>query len=78
MEDPPNADLSNTTVLVLGGRDHSYGPDGAKLANALAARGARVNFKELPSGHSLTGADVVEASVGPASSLVTRNRCPRH
>jgi phospholipase/carboxylesterase len=62
LENPPAADLADTGVLVLAGRDDPYGPEGAKLADALVSRGARVALKELPAGHALTGADAVEAS----------------
>jgi phospholipase/carboxylesterase len=80
LENPPAVDLADTGVLVLAGRDDPYGPDGAKLADALMALGARGELKELPAGHALTGADAVEASEwvrralswnpGPASSPV--------
>lgn len=62
LENPPAADLSDTSVLVLGGRDDPYAPHGADLANTLMAHGARVELKELSAGHELTGADVVEAA----------------
>jgi phospholipase/carboxylesterase len=49
-------------VLVLSGRDDPYAPNGTELADALAARSARVDLRELSAGHELTGADVTEAA----------------
>jgi phospholipase/carboxylesterase len=62
LENPPAADLSDASVLVLGGRDDPYGANVAELTGALMARGARVDLRELPAGHELVGADVVETS----------------
>jgi phospholipase/carboxylesterase len=62
LENPPAADLSDTSVLMLGGRDDPYAPKAAELANALTACGARVDFRELSAGHELAGEDVVETS----------------
>ncbi|HEY8566100.1 MAG TPA: VOC family protein [Beijerinckiaceae bacterium] len=62
LEDPPPADLAAASVLVVSGRDDPYAHHGTELADVLRARGARVESRELPAGHELTGADVVEAS----------------
>ncbi|GJD93992.1 VOC family protein [Methylobacterium iners] len=62
LENPPAADLSDTDVLVISGRNDPYARDGTELADALRARGARVDFRALLTGHELTGTDVTEAS----------------
>jgi phospholipase/carboxylesterase len=62
LENPPPADLSATSALVLGGRGDPYATHIAELANALVKSGASVDFRELSTGHELTGADVIEAS----------------
>jgi phospholipase/carboxylesterase len=59
---PPAADLSDTSVLVLSGRNDPYAPNAAELADALMARGAHVDFRELSAGHELAGADIIETS----------------
>jgi phospholipase/carboxylesterase len=74
LESPPAADLSDTSVLVLGGRDDPYGPEGAKLANALMARGAHVDFREILAGHELAGADVVEICEWVRQAFSLRSR----
>jgi phospholipase/carboxylesterase len=62
LEAPPAADLRGTSVLLIGGRDDPYAAHSVELANMLMARSALVEQKEVPAGHALTGADVVEAS----------------
>jgi phospholipase/carboxylesterase len=62
LENPPAADLSDSSVLVLSGRGDPYASNAAELANALMVRGARVDLRELSAGHELVGADVVEAA----------------
>ena len=62
LENPPAADLSDTSVLVISGRDDPYAPDVAELADALVARGALVVSREVSAGHELAGADVIETS----------------
>jgi phospholipase/carboxylesterase len=62
LENPPEADLSVTSVLVLKGRDDPFAHHVTELADALSARGARVDFRELSAGHELTDADVTETS----------------
>lgn len=78
LENPPDADLSASSVLVLSGRDDPYAPRATELVGALARRGARVTSTELPADHELIGADVIEASgwlrralVEPRSALMT-------
>lgn len=62
LENPPVADLSGTSVLVLNGRDDPFTRNAPALADALTARGARVNFRELPVDHELSAADVTETA----------------
>ena len=62
LENPPATDLSDTSVLVLSGRDDPYAPNGTELADTLMTRGALVDFRELSAGHELADADVIETS----------------
>jgi phospholipase/carboxylesterase len=62
LEDPPEADLSATSVLVLNGREDPFARNAPQLADAIDARGARVNFRELSAGHELAVVDVTETS----------------
>jgi len=62
LEDPPDADLSGTSVLVLSGLDDPYAGGAAELANALTARGASVEVRELPAAHEPVAADVTKTS----------------
>jgi phospholipase/carboxylesterase len=62
LENPPAADLSDTSVLVLRGRDDPYALNGAELADALVSRSALVDVRELSAGHELAGVDVIETS----------------
>ena len=62
LENPPAADLSDTSLLVLSGRDDPYALNGTELADTLMTRGARVDLRELSAGHELAGADVIETS----------------
>jgi phospholipase/carboxylesterase len=62
LDNPPAADLSDPSLLVLSGRGDPYALNGTELADTLIARGARVDSRELPAGHELTGADVIETS----------------
>jgi phospholipase/carboxylesterase len=62
LENPPDADLSGSSVLVLSGRDDSSALKATELVGALARRGARVTSTELSAAHELVGADVDEAS----------------
>lgn len=62
LEPPPAADIAGTDLLLLNGIDDPHTRNAPKLADALAARGARVEHHELPAGHELGGADVAAAS----------------
>lgn len=62
LKDPPEADLSATSVLVLNGRDDPFARNAPQLAGALKARGARAASLELPAGHELADVDVTETS----------------
>jgi phospholipase/carboxylesterase len=62
LENPPAADLSDTGVLVLAGREDPYAAKGPELTHALINCGAFVDFRELSAGHELVGADVIAAS----------------
>jgi phospholipase/carboxylesterase len=63
LSEPPRPDLSGVAIMILSGLDDPIIPrSGAeKLAQALAAAGARVERVELPAGHGLTPADVARA-----------------
>ena len=63
LAEPPRPDLSGIPVLILSGLNDPVIPrSGAeKLAQALAAAGARLERVELPAGHGLTQADVAHA-----------------
>jgi phospholipase/carboxylesterase len=56
------ADLSETRVLVLDGRDDPVVRDASTLADELRARGAKVESMTLEAGHDLSGADVTQAA----------------
>jgi phospholipase/carboxylesterase len=62
LENPPAADLSDTSVLVLGGLGDPYATQATELPNALVKRGAHVDVRQLSADHELVGADAVEAS----------------
>ncbi|HEV2553362.1 MAG TPA: VOC family protein [Bosea sp. (in: a-proteobacteria)] len=62
LEDPPEADMSATDVLVLNGREDPFARNAPQLADPLSAHGARVNFRELSAGHELADVDVTETS----------------
>jgi phospholipase/carboxylesterase len=62
VDDPPATDLSNVSVLVLGGEDDPFARDVPALADALRARGADVDSRELSGGHELGAADAIEAT----------------
>jgi phospholipase/carboxylesterase len=49
-------------VLVLNGRDDPFTRNGPAVADALAAHGAQVDFRELSAAHELSTADVTEAA----------------
>ncbi|WP_040485268.1 VOC family protein [Lutibaculum baratangense] len=62
LEDPPAADLSEASVLVVDGRDDPFARNAPAVASALKARGAHVDRRELPAGHELAAADAREAA----------------
>ncbi|MDZ5696076.1 VOC family protein [Chelativorans sp. M5D2P16] len=59
---PPALDLSDTSVLVLTGRDDAFARNAPTLADALLAHGVRVNSLELSANHELAAADVTEST----------------
>jgi phospholipase/carboxylesterase len=56
------ADLSETRVLMLDGRDDLVVRNASTLADDLRACGAKVESRMLSAGHELSGADVTEAA----------------
>ena len=62
LENSPAVDLSGTSVLVLNGRDDPFTRDEPALTDALVARGAQVECRELAADHELSAADVAEAT----------------
>ena len=62
LENPPAADLSETNVLLLNGRDDPFARNAPALADALIVRGAHVDCREIAAGHELAAADVTEAA----------------
>jgi phospholipase/carboxylesterase len=61
--DPPKPDLSGVPVLILSGSNDPIVPPASaeRLAEALAAAGARVEREVLPASHGLTQADIARA-----------------
>jgi len=47
---------------MLNGRDDPFARDAPALADALIARGAHFDFREISAGHELAAADVTEAT----------------
>jgi phospholipase/carboxylesterase len=62
LEKPPALDLSDTSVLVLAGRDDAFARNSPALTYALMAQGARVDSLELSANHELAAADVAESA----------------
>jgi phospholipase/carboxylesterase len=64
LADPPKPDLSGVPVLILSGSNDPIIPPASaeRLAEALAAGGARVEREVLPASHGLTQADVARAT----------------
>ena len=62
LDTPPAADLLGTSVLALNGCDDPFTRGAPALADALAARGAQVDFRDLPADHELSSADATEAA----------------
>jgi phospholipase/carboxylesterase len=61
LEKPPAVDLSDTSVLVLTGRDDAFARNAPALADALMAQGAHVDSLQLSANHELAAADVTES-----------------
>jgi phospholipase/carboxylesterase len=70
LEEPPAADLSATTVLLLNGRDDPFARNLSTPADDLKTRGANVLSRTLAAGHELSGADVTEAARWLRASLL--------
>ncbi|MFK8251941.1 VOC family protein [Ancylobacter terrae] len=62
LENPPAADLSDTSVLLIEGRDDPYTAHVPALTDALASCGARVDFQQLSADHELTAADAIASA----------------
>ncbi|MET3892676.1 phospholipase/carboxylesterase [Bosea sp. OAE506] len=62
LESPPDVDLSDIDVLVLGGREDPYARFAPQLEGPLIRRGARVDVRDIPAGHELGDEDVVETT----------------
>lgn len=62
LEAPPMDDLSGACVLILDGRDDRLVGNSMILAEALRARGAKVDDRSLSVGHALSDTDVSEAA----------------
>ncbi|MBQ0749670.1 MAG: ring-cleaving dioxygenase, partial [Roseovarius sp.] len=62
LEAPPMDDLSGACVLILDGRDDRLVGNSMILAEALRARGAKVDDRRLSVGHALSDTDVSEAA----------------
>jgi phospholipase/carboxylesterase len=75
LENPPVADLSETRVLVLDGRDDPFARNAPALADPLMERGAKVDSRELPADHELAAADVTEAAEWIAHNLPDTPAC---
>lgn len=58
LEEPPHADLSDASVLLLSGADDIYGALAAPLEKALVAGGAKLDAQRLPAGHGLVEDDL--------------------
>lgn len=62
LEKRPDVDLSDTSILVLTGRDDAFARNAPALADALMAQGARVDRLELSANHGLVAEDVTEST----------------
>ena len=62
LEEPPAADLSGSSVLMLNGARDPYGRMTPALEQALTAGGADLTAKTLNAGHELTPEDLSEAA----------------
>lgn len=62
LEDAPPADLSQTSLLVINGRDDRLVPPDAALSEALIAGGAQVEQRLINAGHGLEADDMTEVA----------------
>ena len=62
LDDPPAADLSETTVLLLTSLNDPSVSIARQLARELLGRGAKLKSRELSVGHGLSSADIAEAT----------------
>lgn len=60
LENPPTADLAETNVLMLNGRNDPFARKAPELRDALHAGGAEIVSRDLAAGHELTAADGAE------------------
>jgi phospholipase/carboxylesterase len=62
LERPPEADLSQSSVLAVSGRDDPYARAAPALEPPLIARGARIDSEQIAATHELAAADVAAAA----------------
>jgi phospholipase/carboxylesterase len=62
LEETGSADLSETRVQVLEGRDDPLVRGASTLVDDLWARGASLDVRTVSAGHDLTSADAAEAA----------------
>lgn len=62
LESPPEADLSQSSVLAISGRDDHFARAAPALEPRLTARGARVDSEQIAATHELAAADVAAAA----------------
>ncbi|MFN4172162.1 MAG: VOC family protein [Pseudorhodobacter sp.] len=61
LDDPPQADLAGSDVLLLSGALDPFAGRAAPLEAALRAGGARLDARRLPAGHEVTEGDLAAA-----------------
>jgi len=62
LEDPTQADLTGISVLSISGGDDLIAPNAGELEDALTARGAHAEIREIAAGHELAAADITAAA----------------
>lgn len=62
LENPPKADLSGTSVLLLEGHDDPFARNAQPLRDALVANGTHVDSRKFPADHELAAADITEST----------------
>ena len=62
LQQRPAADISETALLLLNGRDDPWTRNLSALAEVLRARAARVDANELSTGQPLAAADITEVT----------------